>query len=83
MLSDSCFGQNSQMQHAQVCCNANKHVCQIGIQFNALRELLMPCTGMATFEKVLCTFINESVMLRLLKIFPARGNQQTKVIYTQ
>ena len=29
------------------------------------------------------TFINESVILRLVKILPAGGNQQTKVIYTQ
>ena len=52
MQSDSCFEQNSQMQHARVCCNGNKHVHQNGIQFNTLRKLSMPCTWMATFEKI-------------------------------
>ena len=68
------------MRRAQACCHGKKHVHQSGIQYNALRELSMPYTWMATFEKVLCTFINESVMLPLVKILPAGKNQQTEVI---
>ena len=47
MQSDSCFEQNSQMRRAPACCHGNKHVRQNGIQFNALRELLMLCTSLA------------------------------------
>ena len=69
---------SSQIQHARACCHGNKQVRRNGIQFKTLRELSMPCTWMATFEKVLCIFFNQSVMLRLAKILPACGNQQRK-----